>query len=117
MRSLGKRYVPCTFPWYSLTIFWNGQAIVCPQDFMGALVMGDANHQSIKEIWNSEKSCEMRCRLVEKNFEDWMPCLTCDKLWRKTFLGVPTDSLVPFLQDHLLRYTGLRRLWHIKRPS
>lgn len=119
MRAQKKHYVPCTFPWYSMTIFWNGQTIICPQDFMGKLIMGDVNKQSIREIWNGEKMRDMRRRLTNKKFEDWMPCLTCDKIWRKTFLGVPTDSLLPFLQDQILKFTGLRR-WlgkAIQKPS
>lgn len=119
MHKAGKHYVPCTFPWYSMTLLWNGEAIICPQDFMGKLIMGNANDQSIKEIWNGEKSRAMRRSLIDKKFEDWMPCLSCDKVWRRTFLGVPTDSLLPFLQDQFLRYTGLRRLLgkYVQKPS
>ncbi|GAH92528.1 unnamed protein product, partial [marine sediment metagenome] len=45
LKELGKNYeenkrtISCTFPWYSLTIFYNGKVYLCPQDFLGKILL------------------------------------------------------------------------------
>ncbi len=45
----------CQFPWSSMTIKSNGEAVECVEDFNNEIILGDANKQSLAEIWNGEK--------------------------------------------------------------
>ena len=38
-----------------MTIKSNGEAAMCMEDFNNEIILGDANTQSLKEIWNGEK--------------------------------------------------------------
>jgi radical SAM protein with 4Fe4S-binding SPASM domain len=53
-------YFKCYQPFQRLVIDSNGKAMACANDQMGDVDMGDANHMSIYEIWNSEKMNNFR---------------------------------------------------------
>lgn len=106
-RAQGKprRYSPCTFPWYSMVIFWDGTVAPCPQDWYGELYMGDAKRQSLREIWNGPEMVELRKKMQAQDVQCLSPCNQCDMLWRPTFLGVPTTNMKDFLKENVLGYT------------
>lgn len=91
----------CTFPWYSLTIFWNGEVVPCPQDFYGNLSVGNIKNGGIRKIWNGERLIAHRNALIKGAVERLDPCKGCDMLRRKTLLGVPTNYLTTFLRENL----------------
>ena len=45
----------CQFPWSSMTIKSNGELCECVEDFNNEIVLGDANSESLVDIWNGEK--------------------------------------------------------------
>lgn len=106
-RAQGKprRYSPCTFPWYSMVIFWDGTVAPCPQDWYGELYMGDAKRQGLREIWNGPEMVELRKKMQAQDVQCLSPCNQCDMLWRPTFLGVPTTNMKDFLKENVLGYT------------
>lgn len=102
--SRKKHLIPCTFLWYSATIFWDGSVVPCPQDFNGEMILGNMQSQSLSEIWEGEKIQDLRRRMHQKSLQDDLPCAKCDRIWRNTFCGVPTDYLAPFLRDNIKTY-------------
>jgi pyruvate-formate lyase-activating enzyme len=94
------KVIPCTFPWYSLTIFYNGRVFLCPQDFKGRICLGDLNKSSISEIFNGVKIKEVRRRFKKGMIYDLVPCKGCDRIRRKTFLNVPGEYIGSFLRDN-----------------
>jgi MoaA/NifB/PqqE/SkfB family radical SAM enzyme len=42
----------CQFPWSSMTIKSNGEAVECVEDFDNEIILGDAKKQSLYDIWN-----------------------------------------------------------------
>jgi radical SAM protein with 4Fe4S-binding SPASM domain len=96
-----KRMIPCTFLWYSLTVFFDGKVYLCPQDFFGEIQVGDLNRESIKDIFNSEKVKNIRKRFKSRSISDLNPCKSCDRIWRDTFAGIPKEYFGPFLKDSL----------------
>ena len=105
----GRSFTPCTFLWYSSTILWDGTVTACPQDFFGKLAMGDLKKQPLREIWNDEPLVSLREKMVRGEIPEELPCYRCDRIWRKTVAGVPTDYLAVFLSDHLASYGPFRR--------
>ncbi|MGB3345695.1 MAG: radical SAM/SPASM domain-containing protein [Candidatus Humimicrobiia bacterium] len=98
LKKMGFKYVPCPFLWYSLTIFYDGKVVPCPQDWFGKISIGDVRENSLVDIFNSEKLINLRETISNGDIENMIPCNSCDRVWRKTFLGVPTDYLLPFLK-------------------
>ncbi len=96
-----SRIIPCTFLWYSLTVFYDGKVFLCPQDFAGEIQVGDLNKESIKDIFNNEKIQKIRERFKNKNISDLSPCNSCDRIWRETIGGIPKEYLKIFLKDSM----------------
>ncbi len=92
-----RRYVPCTFLWQALIIFWDGSVLPCTQDFHGYLAVGNARQESLAKIWNGEKMVRLRTKILEKNIEDLETCSKCDRLWREQVWGIPTEYLWKYL--------------------
>ncbi len=101
-----KSFLPCTFPWYSLAIFWDGRVVPCPQDFFGELALGNIEDSSLLDIWNGSKEIFLREKLSRREYEDIVPCNRCDRLWRRKLFGVPMVELGRFLKDNLIGYNG-----------
>ena len=50
----------CKHPWMSMTIKSNGEAAMCMEDFNNEIILGDANKESLFDIWNGEKYRQFR---------------------------------------------------------
>ena len=95
------KLIPCTFPWYSITVFYNGMAYLCPQDFEGEIPLGNLNKVSLKEIFNNDIIRAVRNRFKNKDVKDLSPCNNCDRIWRQTVAGIPKEYLKAFLKDNI----------------
>ena len=102
-------FVPCTFPWYALVIFYDGTVYPCPQDFFGKLRVGDLNSQTLDEVWHGEPLVDLRRRMKERDYHGIDPCEQCDMIFRKDFLGVPTSNLKTYLSENFVGYGKLKR--------
>lgn len=56
---------PCTRPWNSVAILWDGRVVPCCHDYNGELVLGDLRHETLEEIWDKPASRRFRDRNVE----------------------------------------------------
>ena len=97
-----SRYSPCTFLWHALIIFWDGAVLPCTQDFFGHSALGNVRDSSLAEIWNGDAMVELRRRIVRGDISGLETCSRCDRLWRKQFLGVPTEYLTRFLLKKMI---------------
>jgi MoaA/NifB/PqqE/SkfB family radical SAM enzyme len=50
----------CQFPWSSMTIKSNGEAVECVEDFNNEIILGDTAKESLVDIWNGEKYKQFR---------------------------------------------------------
>lgn len=105
----GRRFTPCTFLWYSSTIYWNGTVTACPQDFFNKLGMGDLAEKPLREIWHDTRLVQLRQQMAAGEIPKDLPCYACDRIWRHQVLSVPTDYLRAFISDHVMSYGWLRR--------
>ena len=51
---------PCKHPWMSMTVKSNGEVCMCMEDFNNEIVLGDAQHETLDDIWNGEKYRKFR---------------------------------------------------------
>ena len=56
---------PCTRPWKSVAVLWDGRIVPCCHDYDGELVLGDLRTETLEEIWNKPQARLFR----EKNGE------------------------------------------------
>ena len=96
-----EKYCACTFPWYAMVIFWNGNVSPCPQDFFNNLCLGNVKESSIREVWHGEQAVRLREKMKTKQYQDLNPCATCDLLYRDSFLGIPTSHMKNFIRESL----------------
>ena len=113
-----KRSFPCSFPWYSLTIHWNGNVCPCPRDFTGNLIFGNVSSMSLADIWNNDKMQSLRRDILEKKFDNMMPCKSCDQVYRyqACLAGMPVGYLPTLFKDSPLVYS-LWRFLKTKKKS
>ena len=93
------KYCACTFPWYALVVFWNGNVSPCPQDFFNNLRLGNLREASIREVWHDAPLTTIREKMKTRQYQDLHPCAACDLLYRDSFLGVPTSHLKNFVRE------------------
>ena len=56
---------PCTRPWKSVAILWDGRVVPCCHDYNGEKVLGDLRYETLEEIWDKPVAREFRSRNVE----------------------------------------------------
>jgi len=67
----------CQFPFSSMTIKSNGEAVECVEDFNNEIILGDTRAQTLKEIWNGEPY--RRFRMDHFNLKPGIKCTSqCD---------------------------------------
>ena len=72
-----RRVVGCHVPFFQMSILFNGDVLICSEDWNRATVLGNVATQSLKEIWNSEKANEIRRLLLKKKFQELDSCKDC----------------------------------------
>tara|TARA_B100000579_G_scaffold430378_1_gene443662 strand:- start:5186 stop:6043 length:858 start_codon:yes stop_codon:yes gene_type:complete len=68
----------CAYPHYSLTIDWNGDILLCVQDWHKKLNFGNLFTESIENIWFSKRMSEYRKNLINGRNCAGFPCTNCD---------------------------------------
>lgn len=74
----------CWFPFNYMAVFWDGAVTGCCSDGYGRMNLGDANKQSLKEIWNGKPYRKLR-----KGFANAL-CKKCD-FWKTEFIPAVED--------------------------
>ncbi len=85
----------CNYPMFKIFIDYNGDCLLCSNDWAKKKIIGNAKKQSIYEIWINEKINAVRKKLLN-NDRNESPCDKCDvdgllngtefsKLWESSF--------------------------------
>jgi MoaA/NifB/PqqE/SkfB family radical SAM enzyme len=67
----------CHVPFYEMNVLFNGDALICSEDWHRTTVIGNAKKQSLREIWNSERVNGIRRLLLKRRFDGLAPCREC----------------------------------------
>lgn len=67
----------CPLPFYSMSILFNGDVILCCQDWRSSPIIGNVSRASIREVWNSNKFNRIRRLILEKKYKDMASCSQC----------------------------------------
>ena len=77
LMSVAGRVTGCTIPFHQMNILFNGDCIICCHDWNRATVVGNAERESLKEIWNSEKMNRIRRLVLSKKYKQIDSCINC----------------------------------------
>jgi len=94
-------YPICVFPWFIMTVNWDGTVEYCLADFTGHNIVGDARKENVLDIWNNAESIEFRRAALQRDFSK-LRCATCSSLWTSkdqvppSFKGYLFSKLVLF---------------------
>jgi radical SAM protein with 4Fe4S-binding SPASM domain len=92
-----KEVMVCPYVFYSFSINSDGSASTCFLDWAHKLIIGDANKESVKEIWNGKKLSEYQKMFLEKKRKGHPVCKDCGQMSH----GMPDD--VDAFSDELLK--------------
>ncbi len=67
----------CNYPMFKLFIDYNGDCLLCSNDWAKKKIIGNAKKQNIYNIWNSEMINKARKMLLKDN-RNFSPCDKCD---------------------------------------
>lgn len=67
----------CYYPHYSMTIDWNGDVVLCVQDWNKKVKIGNVYSQTLLEIWNSSTLHKYR-KMLAKGNRNISPCSGCN---------------------------------------
>lgn len=71
-----RKMAPCSLPFNSMHITYEGYLTACCIDFQNYLVVADLNKQELKEAWLNEEFINLRMRHLEDNLEGTL-CYNC----------------------------------------
>lgn len=67
----------CYFPFSQAMIDYNGNLLLCPQDWSRSYIVGSLLEHSIKDLWLGERMKEIRTKLANSD-RSLSPCNTCN---------------------------------------
>ena len=68
----------CYYPAYSMMIDWNGDVLLCLQDWNKTVKFGNVEHQSMFEIWVGAAMARRRVKLITDGRGKLSPCKGCN---------------------------------------
>ncbi|PWJ88379.1 radical SAM family protein [Mesorhizobium loti] len=68
---------PCWYAGYQLMLDWNGDVLLCPQDWHKVVRFGSAAHEHLLDIWTSPAMRKRRMQLLRSR-EGLSPCGGCN---------------------------------------
>ena len=69
----------CYFPFANMAVLFNGDVIICCNDWKRAFIAGNLKESSIKEVWNSVALNKARKLIIRKNYSQINTCARCSK--------------------------------------
>lgn len=72
----------CFRPFFYMCVLFNGDVIVCCNDWNKTLVIGNAGQATLRSIWNADEMNRIRGLISERKFADIISCGQCEKSYR-----------------------------------
>ncbi|MBU1136623.1 MAG: radical SAM protein [Nanoarchaeota archaeon] len=70
---------PCALIWQKMIVDWNGDVVLCADDWNHSTVLGNLKEQTIKEIWKGKKLKEIKEAHIKGEFWKVPVCSKCNK--------------------------------------
>lgn len=70
---------PCALLWNGFVVDWDGEVVICCDDYSHKVVIGDLNKESIRDVWEGKKLKAIREMHKRKEFSKIPICSQCNK--------------------------------------
>jgi radical SAM protein with 4Fe4S-binding SPASM domain len=70
---------PCALIWLKMVVDWNGDVVLCCDDWNHSTILGNLKKQTIEEIWKGEKLRKIREAHIKGEFNKVPLCSGCNK--------------------------------------
>jgi len=70
-------YQSCTLPFNNMSILFNGDVVLCCNDWHRKAVVGNVQNESVERIWNGEAMNHLRQRIIKKRYHEIPACSQC----------------------------------------
>jgi radical SAM protein with 4Fe4S-binding SPASM domain len=70
---------PCALLWLKMVVDWNGDVVLCCDDWNHSTVLGNLKNQTIEEVWKGEKLRKIREAHIKGEFHKIPLCSKCNK--------------------------------------
>jgi radical SAM protein with 4Fe4S-binding SPASM domain len=75
-------FAPCPYLWQEMFILWNGDVVLCCEDYDARLIVGNVHSSGIRNVWNSSDFKEIRKLHLSHLSNNIDLCNTCElNLW------------------------------------
>jgi radical SAM protein with 4Fe4S-binding SPASM domain len=69
----------CYDPFFHMNIMFNGDVILCCDDWNRSTIVGNIRDKTIRQVWNSPPMNEARRLILKKNYDQISSCKKCSK--------------------------------------
>ncbi|MCX6750918.1 MAG: SPASM domain-containing protein [Candidatus Pacearchaeota archaeon] len=70
---------PCFLIWKKMVVDWNGDVVLCCDDWNHSTILGNLKRQTIEEIWKGEKLKKIKEAHIKGEFYKVSLCSGCNK--------------------------------------
>lgn len=77
-RKLSGDAVVCPYPFYQLTVNWDGEVSSCCVDWTRNIIFGNVKSEHLKDIWNGSTLREFQRMQLQGRRTENKSCATCD---------------------------------------
>ncbi len=74
-----RRFSPCTHLWFSMSVTWKGEVVVCCRDILHRHVVGDLTKQTIADVWYGSEMKRVRKLHASSSIDSLPLCRSCDR--------------------------------------
>jgi radical SAM protein with 4Fe4S-binding SPASM domain len=79
-RVMGHLLGTCPFPFQYMCVLFNGDVLLCCNDWNRRVIVGNAKEEPLRQIWTSSRMNHIRQLLLEGRSEDIPSCRGCSTL-------------------------------------
>jgi len=96
----------CSRPFYMMAVHYNGLVIACPVNYKFTFSLGDANIDSLRNIWNSKAYKDLRMSVLHGDFrEKYVDCSKCNFTEFQS-----SEDLTPYRDELIKKYERIENL-------
>jgi radical SAM protein with 4Fe4S-binding SPASM domain len=91
--------IVCPHPFYVMVVKWSGEVVTCSEEWRWENIVGDAKHQTLPEIWNSEPLQQFRLTHLRGDRDSISHCRNCPSVG-----AFPAENDIDDVREPLLEF-------------
>ena len=71
-------FLPCSYLWTRLAVYWNGDATICCRDYNCTMKLGNVNETSVRDLWLGREMMRIRTAHLNDERQQISLCAHCE---------------------------------------